>query len=106
MGTGNEFDREQVNVYLPVLDFVLWVHLRIIWDVILESRSDSIYDASDVVVGVDSYLDRIKGSLLILTPYVRYRSSSLWSQAGHDVDRLIEMMQQTDKGQDWRILLR
>lgn len=105
-GYRNEFDPVQVNVYLPVLDFVLWTHLRIIWDVILESRSDALDEASHVVVGVDTHLDRIQGSLFILTPYLRYKSSSLWSQAGHDVDRLIEMMQIADKGQDWRTLLR
>lgn len=105
-GYRNEFDPVQVNMYLPVLDFVLWAHLRLVWDVILESRPESLDEASHVVVGVDSCLDRIKGSLFVLTPYIRYKSSSLWSQAGHDLDRLIEMMQQADKGQDWRILLR
>ena len=104
-GYRNEFDPVQVNVYLPVLDFVLWVHLRIIWDVILESRPGSLDEGSRVVEGVDVYLDRIKGSLFILTPYIRYKSSSLWSQAGHDVDLLIEMMQMADKGQGWRALL-
>ena len=104
-GYRNEFDSAQVNVYLPVLDFVLWVHLRIIWDVVLESRSDSISAASVVVAGVDSHLDRIKGSLFILTPYIRYESSDMWSQAGHDVDRLVTMMQMADKGQDWKQLL-
>ena len=105
-GYRNEFDPVQINVYLPVLDFVLWAHLRIIWDVILEPRSDSLEGASSVVVDIDTYLDRIRGSLFVLTPYIRYRSVELWSQAGHDVDRLIEMMQMADMGQDWRVLLR
>ena len=104
-GYRNEFDPVQANVYMPVLDFVLWTHLRVIWDVILWSRSDSPHEASQIVVGVDSCLDRIKGSLFILSPSIRYKSSSLWSQAAQDVDRLIEMMQMADNGQDWRTLL-
>ncbi len=105
-GYRNEFDPVQVNIYLPLLDFVLWTHLRVIWDVILPPRADSLREASQILVGLDCILDRIQGSLYILSPSTRYKSSSLWSQATQDVDRLIEMMQMADKGHDWRILLR
>ena len=105
-GYRNEFDPVQVNVYLPILEFVLWTHLRVIWDVILLSRTDSLHKASQILMGVDSILNRIQGSLFILSPSIRYKSSSLWSHATQDVDRLIEMMQVADNGQDWRTLLR
>ena len=104
-GYRNEFNPQQAIMYMPVLNFVLWAHLRVIWYVIFGPFPNAVPEVSRVVVGVESCLDRIKGSLFMLSRSTRHNSSTLWPRVAQDLDRLIEMMRMADQGQDWRTLV-